>query len=76
MTVSLQWWSPDGAEHSAEVDSVGDVERVAAEATEQYRGTPAVPGLELRRPGARSSGRKPRRCPLPGSYRCPKWRLP
>lgn len=51
MTVSLRWWSPDGAEHSAEVDSVGDVERVAAEATEHYRGTPAVRGLELRHAG-------------------------
>jgi hypothetical protein len=49
MTVSLQWWSPDGVEHSAEVDSAADVERVAAEAAEHYRGTPAMAGLELRR---------------------------
>jgi hypothetical protein len=55
-TIGLQWWSLDGAEHSVEVESVTDVERVAAKAAEQYRGASAVPGLELRRVGATEEG--------------------
>lgn len=54
MTVNLQWWSPDGAEHMVEIESAADVERVAAEVAQQYRGTPTVPGLELRRSDATS----------------------
>ncbi|WP_109508815.1 Imm1 family immunity protein [Nocardioides speluncae] len=52
MTVSLQWWSPDGAEHAVEVESVADVERVAADAAGQFRSTTSAPGLELRRSDA------------------------
>lgn len=50
--IGLQWWSLDGAEHSVEVESVADIERVAAKAAEHYQDSAAVPGLELRRTDA------------------------